>query len=88
MQAGGEQEAEDGEDTTAVRSPIAVIAAQLRQGGIVGLYQGVAPELIRGVLSTALMLSLKEKIATAAKVSTKGRSPAALLTCPCASSSS
>ena len=34
----------------------------VRQGGISSLFQGLGPELTRGVLSSALMMMVKEKI--------------------------
>jgi hypothetical protein len=37
------------------------------QNGVGGLYQGLGPELARGVLSSALMLAIKERVAVAAR---------------------
>eukprot|EP00038_Savillea_parva_P011417 m.197356 g.197356 ORF g.197356 m.197356 type:complete len:298 (-) comp20116_c0_seq1:123-1016(-) len=39
-----------------------IILEQLREGGLAGLYRGSGPEITRGVISTALMLGVKEKI--------------------------
>ena len=39
-----------------------VLRAELRRGGVLALFQGMGPELARGVLSAALMMMVKEKI--------------------------
>ena len=39
-----------------------MIAEQLSEGGVWNLYQGIGPELTRGVFSAALMLMVKERI--------------------------
>jgi len=39
-----------------------MIAEQLSKGGVWGLYQGIGPELTRGVFSAALMMMVKERI--------------------------
>lgn len=39
-----------------------MIAEQLSEGGVWGLYQGIGPELTRGCLSTALTMMVKERI--------------------------
>ena len=39
-----------------------MIAEQLSTGGVWGLYQGIGPELTRGVFSAALMMMVKERI--------------------------
>lgn len=39
-----------------------MIAEQLSSGGVWGLYQGIGPELTRGVFSAALMMMVKERI--------------------------
>lgn len=39
-----------------------MIAEQISTGGVWGLYQGIGPELTRGVFSAALMMMVKEKI--------------------------
>eukprot|EP00040_Diaphanoeca_grandis_P013800 m.69676 g.69676 ORF g.69676 m.69676 type:complete len:306 (-) comp24126_c0_seq1:185-1102(-) len=43
-------------------SPMEIISAELKNQGVVGLYVGVQPELIRGVLSTALTMAIKERV--------------------------
>ncbi|GAX09234.1 hypothetical protein FisN_17Lh300 [Fistulifera solaris] len=40
-----------------------VLNEQWNRAGLAGLYQGLSPELTRGVLSAALMLMIKERIA-------------------------
>eukprot|EP00035_Acanthoeca_spectabilis_P004834 m.107311 g.107311 ORF g.107311 m.107311 type:complete len:292 (+) comp12745_c1_seq1:162-1037(+) len=42
---------------------LAIILEQLQLGGVAGLFRGAGPEITRGVMSTALMLSVKEQIA-------------------------
>lgn len=39
-----------------------MIAEQLSKGGVWGMYQGIGPELTRGVFSAALMMMVKERI--------------------------
>jgi len=39
-----------------------MIAEQLAEGGVWNLYQGIGPELTRGVFSAALMMMAKERI--------------------------
>jgi len=39
-----------------------MIAEQLSEGGVWNLYQGIGPELTRGVFSAALMMMVKERI--------------------------
>jgi len=39
-----------------------MIAEQWSEGGVWGLYQGIGPELTRGVFSAALMMMVKERI--------------------------
>jgi len=41
---------------------VSVLVRELSLGGPARLFKGIEPELIRGVLSTALMLALKERI--------------------------
>jgi len=48
--------------TGKAKSSMEVIGGELKKNGVVGLYAGIKPELIRGVMSTALMLAVKEKI--------------------------
>ena len=43
-----------------------VLRTVIREEGVLALYQGVKPELVRGVLSAAVMLMAKEKIKAAA----------------------
>jgi hypothetical protein len=45
---------------------LSVVWRMWRQQGLQGLYQGLGPELTRGVLSSALMLMIKERIAVVA----------------------
>jgi len=40
----------------------AMISQQLADGGVGGLYQGIGPELTRGVFSSALMMMVKERL--------------------------
>lgn len=40
----------------------AMIAQQFSHGGLASVYQGIGPQLLRGVLSAALMMTVKEKI--------------------------
>lgn len=44
-------------------APMDVLRQQWRQSGLAGLYFGIGPELSRGILSSALMLMIKERIA-------------------------
>ena len=39
-----------------------MISEQVSEGGVWGLYQGIGPELTRGVFSAALMMMVKERI--------------------------
>ena len=45
------------------RTTLGVLKDQWETAGVAGLYQGIAPELTRGIFSAALMLMLKERIA-------------------------
>jgi len=45
-----------------------MIAEQFASGGVWGLYQGIGPELTRGVFSAALMMMVKEKIGAMIRV--------------------
>ena len=45
-----------------------MIAEQYSTGGVWGLYQGIGPELTRGVFSAALMMMVKERIGVVVKV--------------------
>mmetsp|Transcript_6554 Transcript_6554/g.9967 ORF Transcript_6554/g.9967 Transcript_6554/m.9967 type:complete len:379 (-) Transcript_6554:112-1248(-) len=64
-------------DTTPINSipnTIPGIIQQLYQtGGVSELYRGVGPELTRGVLSAALMLMIKEQIATMVSTTMKNK---------------
>lgn len=40
-----------------------VLVQQWKRAGVAGLYQGIGPELTRGIFSAALMLMIKERIA-------------------------
>ena len=44
-----------------------VLRAEMRRGGVLAVFQGVTPELVRGVLSAALMLMVKEQISGTVK---------------------
>ena len=50
-----------------------MIAEQLATGGVRGLYQGIGPELARGVFSAALMMMAKERIGVAVRALIDGR---------------
>lgn len=39
-----------------------MIGQQFSHGGLTSVYQGIGPQLLRGVLSAALMMMVKEKI--------------------------
>mmetsp|Transcript_40009 Transcript_40009/g.86281 ORF Transcript_40009/g.86281 Transcript_40009/m.86281 type:complete len:390 (+) Transcript_40009:406-1575(+) len=49
-----------------------MIAEQLSTGGVWGLYQGIGPELTRGVFSAALMMMVKERIGVMVKAMIDG----------------
>lgn len=49
-----------------------MIAEQLSTGGVSGLYQGIGPELTRGVFSAALMMMVKERIGVVVKAMIDG----------------
>ena len=55
-------------EMTRPKSIPAVMAAVLAKQGILGLFQGLGPELGRGVLSAALMLMVKEKLSGVVKI--------------------
>ena len=50
-----------------------MIGEQLGAGGVRGLYQGIGPELTRGVFSAALMMMVKERIGVFVKAFVEGR---------------
>jgi len=50
-------------DSASSNSTMDVLWQQWKRAGIGGLYVGIAPELSRGILSSALMLMIKERIA-------------------------
>ncbi|KAL7553057.1 hypothetical protein ACHAWF_016298 [Thalassiosira exigua] len=50
-----------------------MIAGQLKEGGVWGLYQGIGPELTRGVFSAALMMMVKERIGVVVRALIDGR---------------
>ena len=50
-----------------------MIAEQLSSGGVWGLYQGIGPELTRGVFSAALMMMVKERIGVVVRGLIDGR---------------
>ena len=39
-----------------------MVAQQFSHGGLASVYQGIGPQLLRGILSAALMMMVKEKI--------------------------
>lgn len=49
-----------------------MITEQLSSGGVGGLYQGIGPELTRGVFSAALMMMVKERIGVVVKTMIDG----------------
>ena len=68
MQSTANAEEEEGgggasNNSSSESSMAAVLRQQYERGGVAGLYQGIGPELTRGVLSSALMLMIKERIA-------------------------
>jgi hypothetical protein len=50
------------EDVKRPQSILGLLAALVREGGFFSLYRGFGPELLRGVLSSAIMLMIKEKV--------------------------
>jgi solute carrier family 25 (peroxisomal adenine nucleotide transporter), member 17 len=58
---------DDSEKEKTERGVLLLVWQVWRQGGAKGLYQGLGPELTRGVFSSALMLMIKERIAVIAK---------------------
>jgi hypothetical protein len=67
-----EQPQEGGEQSPSVWD---LLTETHKNGGIVALYQGLGPELTRGVFSAALMLMIKEKINGGVKKALYGPSP-------------
>ena len=51
-----------------------MIAEQLSKGGVWGMYQGIGPELTRGVFSAALMMMVKERIGVTVRALIDGQS--------------
>lgn len=52
------------EETTSIpKNTTSILKEQWKHAGLSGLYQGLGPELFRGVFSAALMLMIKERIA-------------------------
>lgn len=51
-----------------------MIAEQLSKGGFWGMYQGIGPELTRGVFSAALMMMVKERIGVTVRAFIDGSS--------------
>jgi solute carrier family 25 (peroxisomal adenine nucleotide transporter), member 17 len=49
--------------TTRPLTTYSVLLHQWQRAGLAGLYQGIGPELTRGIFSSALMLMIKERIA-------------------------
>jgi solute carrier family 25 (peroxisomal adenine nucleotide transporter), member 17 len=56
-----QRSSEDDEMTKTTMS--VVLYRQYQRAGLAGLYQGIGPELTRGIFSAALMLMIKERIA-------------------------
>lgn len=54
-------------------STVEVLREQWSTSGLAGLYQGITPELTRGIFSAALMLMLKERIAVVVREWVNGR---------------
>jgi adenine nucleotide transporter 17 len=50
-----------------------MIAEQLSKGGVWGMYQGIGPELTRGVFSAALMMMAKERIGVIVRALIEGQ---------------
>lgn len=50
-----------------------MISEQISEGGVWGLYQGIGPELTRGVFSAALMMMVKERIGVMVRALIDGR---------------
>ncbi len=50
-----------------------MISEQISEGGVWGLYQGIGPELTRGVFSAALMMMVKERIGVIVRELIDGR---------------
>mmetsp|Transcript_31967 Transcript_31967/g.47059 ORF Transcript_31967/g.47059 Transcript_31967/m.47059 type:complete len:363 (+) Transcript_31967:161-1249(+) len=50
-----------------------MISEQFSEGGVWGLYQGIGPELTRGVFSAALMMMVKERIGVIVRALIDGR---------------
>lgn len=48
-------------------SILSLLGTMYNQGGLASWYQGIVPELTRGVMSAALMMMIKEQIATTVK---------------------
>lgn len=51
-----------------------MIAEQLSKGGLHSVYQGIGPELTRGVFSAALMMMVKERIGVVVRALIDGQS--------------
>ena len=51
-----------------------MITEQISEGGVWGLYQGIGPELTRGVFSAALMMMVKERIGVVVRALIDGNS--------------
>ena len=66
-----QQQPQDGEEPS---SPTltTLLLDMYKSGGLPALYQGLGPELTRGVFSAALMLMIKEKINGAVKLALYG----------------
>uniref|UniRef100_A0A7S1XZ49 Uncharacterized protein n=2 Tax=Phaeomonas parva TaxID=124430 RepID=A0A7S1XZ49_9STRA len=66
-QAGKNASADRPEEERASASMVSVLVQIYRDEGVPGLFQGLGPELVRGVFSAALMLMVKEKLTASVK---------------------
>ena len=61
--ASNDDDDDDDDDDAALRGDVfGVLSRVVRKEGMAGLYKGVQPQLTKGVLSSALMLTFREKI--------------------------
>ena len=66
---GGEQQQQQQQT-----SILSLLGTMYNQGGVASWFQGLGPELTRGVMSAALMMMIKEKIGTLVKQMLLGHS--------------
>jgi len=62
LQSNTQTPSTDGNNTQKKADIPAMIAQMYNDGGMAEIFQGIGPELTRGVLSAALMMMVKEKI--------------------------